>query len=224
MRHLFSTFLFLLCTIVSFAQQPPAFLNRKINGEVVLKNGKSLYGKFQVPGLGTDNIHFVNKSNEKQSIPSEDIQFLIAKSDRGNDTILEYTAVGTFKKSKGEIVVKESKKKFWLLVSVNGKKAKLYVAGTGFKGYDDSELEAVAYGNAQNPASFNYYGKMEGRDTIPILVDVSSGGITINGNAYFKMYGTMFFRDDEELKTKIKNKEEGYVSKNRERIFVDYNR
>lgn len=224
MRHLFSTLLLLLHFTLSFAQQPPAFLNRKVNGEVVLKNGKTLHGKFQVPGLGTSHINFVSKGEDKQSIPSEDIQYLIAKSDKGHRSILEYTSVGSFKKSKGEITIKETKKKFWLFISVNGKKAKLYVAGTGFKGYDNSELEAVAYGNAQNPASFNYYGKMEGRDAIPVLVDVSSGGITINGNAYFKMYGSLFFRDDEDLKTKIKNKEEGYVSKNREKVFADYNK
>lgn len=209
-------FLFALSIFtISVAQQPPAFLNDKVNGYVVLKNGKKLKGRFKVPGLATKSIKFESRNGDEKSFPSEDISYLMTKS-----SILKYILVGKIKKSG----IKKFKNKSWMLVVNNGKKAKLYVQGTGYEVKKDGSIGSVVYGDKANSPSFSYYAQMIGRDEVPVWINSEIAfGKTINANAIFKLYAPKFFRDDAELSKKIKSKEDGYRHKDMERIFRDYN-
>lgn len=220
MKNILILLFFVGSFISSFSQQPPAFLNGKVKGTVVLNSGEKLEGIFQVPGIKSNDIHFFDANREKTLILSDEISYLIAES---GGAVLRYTEVGKMKKSKGKIVTKKTGKKFWLLLTVAGEKADLYVAGTGYEKTKEGGIEAVAYGNQQNTPSFNYYGQMAGRDDAPVFIDIEHSGAVINGNAFFKIYGAMFFSNDPELSKKIKNKEPGYISKDRAKIFREYN-
>ncbi len=197
---------------------------KKVEGVILLNDGKKLTGEFRIPQIGKKAISYFGNSNAKRDIPSDSINKLLIKDNSGEYSVLSYTYIGIYKKSKGKWVAKKKKKKYWLLEVVSGKKAKLYVSGNRYKQMKNGRIDAVSDGNAKNPASFSYYGKMQGRDEFPIFIDMDMGGIVIGGNAFFKTYASKFFEsEDKALSDKIKNKEEGYKNKNRVQIFLKYN-
>lgn len=199
-------------------------LKKKVEGTILLKDGTKLTGDFRIPQIGKKSISYFDKNNSKQDILSDSIDKLLIKNNNGKYSILLYTYVGVYKKSKGKFYAKKKKKKGWLLEVVSGKKAKLYITGNRYKQMKDGSIDVISDGNAHNPPSFNYYAKMEGRDEFPIFIDIYMGGISIGSNAVFKRYASHFFESkNKTLSDKIKNKEEGYKNKNRVQIFLDYN-
>ncbi|UOB17322.1 hypothetical protein [Abyssalbus ytuae] len=192
--------------------------NEKVKGEIIFQNGKTLEGKFRVPGLNSKQIVFFDKNGNKTDLESDDIKYLISKNEQGNYSVIEYSQIGRLKKT-GEI--KAINKKIWLQVVVDGEKADLYIAGTAFE-VNNGIIEPVAYGTNQHPPSFNYYGKMEGRDAIPVFIDTEISGTTLFKNAMFKQFGYQFF-EGTPIADKIKKKLEGYRSEDRKKVFLEYN-
>ncbi len=224
MKKLALFFLIVCTNHLATSQINADILKKKVEGIIVLKDGKELTGEFRIPTAKKKEVSFFNKKDEKTPILSDNIKALKIKNDAGGFSTLVYGRVGRYKKSGGEFIVKKLKKKFWILEVVAGKKAKFYIAGNRFKQTKDGNIEAISDGSSRNPPSFNYYAKMEGRDDFPIFIDMWMGGFNLAPNATFKLFGALFFEGkDNMLSEKIKKKEKGYRSKDREQVFLDFN-
>ncbi|MFV0483563.1 MAG: hypothetical protein ACK5MG_05665 [Bacteroidales bacterium] len=210
---------------------------RTLAGEMELKSGEILKGNLRVPGMMNKAILLKEfPSAKEQKIKAETIKELRVYSREGQEPFVmifinasEYrplktkigvNTLGLKNAAMTDVKLKVYKKYAWMQQLIKGK-ASLYVYGQTY-GVSNGSMIASVKGTREQFPTLPYYAKMEGRDSIPVLVHAEGTG---GGNMYFKECMPLFFYGDP-IADKIRNKEEGYKNgKDGElyKIFNEYN-
>lgn len=185
--------------------------SKKEPGIIYKKDGSTQEGIVFLPQKWKDKSIKIRQDKNTSKINSEDIDsIVISPTDATKKFTFIYSPVREFKLFKKEYDEKPTKP-LWLYKKVKGKMS-LYYGGEKI-GYKKDSIKV-------NRGETFYYAHRKG-ENIPSLIGSNPNALSVNHNNIFRQMATLYFNDDEDMKSKIQSKK--YTVKNLHLLAEDYN-